>query len=121
MFPFDTILTNRIHDLERTVEIITGANSVLTNELERSKFNEANLLEKIFNLTGVNNIQRNDTKPAEIRQPIKFGKKSTSWPQLKDNLELKAREEYWSNKKKEASSDHSDSELSKLEKDVIGE
>jgi len=121
MWPFDTVLTNRIHDLERTVEIITGANSVLTTELERSKFNEANLLEKIFNLTGVNNVRSNTTKPAETRQPISFGKKSTSWPQLKENLELKAREEYWNNKKKEASSEKGSTELDSLEKDVIGE
>ena len=121
MWPFDTVLTNRIIDLERTVEIITGANSVLTTELERSKFNEANLLEKIFNLTGVNNVQRNDTKSTEARQPIHFGKKSTSWPQLKENLELKAREEYWNNKKKEASSEKGSTELDSLEKDVIGE
>lgn len=98
MWPFDSILFNRVKDLERTIEVLTGANSILTQELERNKLKEELLLEKIFNFTGLNQQGRINTGVRKEQQPINIGKKAGLWPQLKENLELKAREEYWAKK-----------------------
>src|SRR5437016_4187677 len=105
MWPFDKlkqleiyrkeleITQNRIHDLERTVEIITGQNQILTQQLEHFQASEASLLDKIFTYTGI--IKENRTQSMnEIRTPININRK-VEWPKVKQDLELKARQAYW--------------------------
>ena len=97
MWPFDTILRNRIKDLERTVEILTGANGVLTQTLENAIFDKDQLLNKLFEITGLNSSYSPRSSSSGTER-IQIGKKGIPWPQVKENLELKAREEYWRKK-----------------------
>ena len=102
----------RIRDLERSLEIITGANSILVQQLEKSQMNEEKLREKIFEMTG---ISRGTAKPqtsAASLNPINMGKR-IEWAKLKEDLETKARSEYWEEKKRKAE------EIDKLEKEVL--
>src|SRR3972149_6103450 len=100
MWPFDYIKTIRIHDLERTIEILTGANQILTQQLENAQFNEKYLQNKIFDITGVNS-QSIPSSSQNRKEPISVGKNIRSWSKTKQDLELKAREEYWNKKKTE--------------------
>lgn len=120
MWPFDKILIKRIRDLERSLEIMTGANEVLSRELDRAQTNEADLLDKIFTITGVNRVT--PPRPTEGPQDkVRIGGRSTSWPHLRENLETKAREEYWEKKKTQVESTPEEkAKLDKLEKEALG-
>lgn len=128
MWLFDRILVNRIRDLERTVEILTGANSVLSQELEKAQHNEAHLLEKIFNITGVNRFSNNGhQEQTKSSDPIRLTNRPKSWPELRQNLETQSKIQYWENKKAQEAIDKkekrvaSPEEIDKLEKDTIGD
>ncbi len=118
---FDKILLNRIKDLERTIEVMTGREQVLVKELERSQKREEDLLQKIFNLTGVNSSSNGNRNEHASVASMKIGGKSSSWPTIRENLELKAREEYWSrkNKEQEIQKDSLIEDVEKLEKETL--
>ena len=113
MWPFNSILLDRIKNLERTVEILTGANQVLTEQLNLSQVREANLLDKIFSITGVNRTAPTSSNK-ETQAPIRVSKR-VEWPKLKENLELEARKEYWAKKKEQT-----EVGIEGLEKEVLG-
>lgn len=116
-FQTNRMLQDRIKDLERTVEVITGANNVLTVELKEAKDREAKLLDKIFEVTGLNH--RNQTVRDVPRNPIPLTKRNESWPQMRENLETQAKKEYW--EKKKASQSQDQGALDILEKEVMGD
>lgn len=103
----------RIRDLERTIEIMTGANSVLSQQLEKAQLNEERLKEKIFEITGVSHSPKTpvQTSTASLK-PINIDRR-VEWAKLKDDLETKTRMEYWEEKKRKAE------ELDKLEKEIL--
>ena len=108
------ILKSRVHDLERSVEIMTGENQVLRQELERAKQKEDYYLDKIFDFVGLN--AKTETKiRIENPQMFSLGKRS-NWGQIKTKLEadahdkakeIKEKEEYWRN------------QISKTEKEIL--
>lgn len=113
MWPFDKLLTNRIKELEHTVAVLEHTNVIISQELVRTRENEADLLNKIFTITGVNRIVTPvPQKHTTSTEPIKMGGSRKSWPELKDALEVKSKEEYWSKKK-----DNTE-QIDKLEKDL---
>lgn len=129
MWPFDKLLVNKMNDLERTVEVLTGANQVLQRELDDTKIREANLLDKIFNITGVNRYSPN-IPTNQSRDPISIGNRGKPWPQVRHALEVEAKEKYWREKKeKQEKQDNINtnsegvlaSDLDKMEKDILGE
>ena len=114
MWPFDKLLYSRVQNLERTVEVLTGANGVLERELERSRNQEQLLLAKIFEFTGLNKTSQGEVGGALIRQePIKIGNKGIPWPKIKEELEIKAKREYWENKQKQKE------QIEKIEKEIL--
>lgn len=126
MWPFDKILLSRIHDLERTIEMVNGANCVLEKELNDSKLREANLLDKIFNITGVNRISNNGHQKDETKStdPIRLTNRSRSWPEVRQSLETQSRAKYWEDKKEreeiKSRKSSSPEQIDQLEQDVIG-
>ena len=117
MWPFDNILRNRIRDLERTVEILTGANGVLTQTLERAIIDKDQLLNKLFEITGLNSSSLPRSESSGTAR-IQVGRKGVTWPQVKENLELKAREEYWAKKEAERFKDK-ETPIEELEKEIL--
>lgn len=121
MWPFNLIAIlkkeleisqNRVRDLERTVESSLGANHVLSNELMEAKQREERLLQKVFDITGLN--RNTQTIPSNVvNKPIQVGPKVGNWGQVREDLEDKARREHWENKKKE-----NDAKISKLEEEI---
>lgn len=117
MWPFDLILENRVKDLEKSLELTIGYNTVLRNQLERSENREEQLLQKIFELTGINKSPV--SSPTHTGEAIQLNKIGKSWPKIKENLELKSRQEYWERKQKEKEVQNQNSEkIEQLEKEV---
>lgn len=111
------VLSSRVHDLERQVEMMTGANQILTSELDYSKRDNEMLLSKIFDFTGLNNKEK--VRIEIPQQPINIGSGKKSWPAIKENLEIKARADYWEKKKAESENKPNDT-INELEKEVLG-
>jgi hypothetical protein len=121
MWPFDKLLTNRISDLEKQVELITGQNQILTSQLEMAQAERVDLLNKIFAITGVIKFNRPISEDESVkREPIPISKRSVGWPQMKQNLEVQARAEYWEKKAKEKEAKQV-TVNEQLEKDVLGD
>jgi len=101
VWPFDKILEARIRELERTIEIVTGANNILERELGRSQSQETFLLTRLLEIGGLA-PKTPFADPGFSRQrPVAMGGKTANWRDLQQNLEMKAREEYWEQRKKE--------------------
>ena len=117
-FETNNILKNRVRDLEGHNETLLGANQVLREELERSQRKEELLLEKIFELTGIN---RKESKLSlGINKPVQVGGGSQNWGQLKHKLEANSTQQYWEAKKRneEAKESSLSSNVEQLEKDL---
>lgn len=113
----DKILLDRIKDLERTIEVLTGANGILERELEKSQSSERELKEKIFEFTGLTHTTSPIQKEIN-RDPIRLTKQ-VSWPNIRNTLEIKARENYWASKKKDQeASDGVTEKIDELEKAI---
>jgi TolA-binding protein len=97
-FRTNLALQDRIHDLEGQIENLIGANNILTTQLNLAQSREANLLEKIFDITGVNKQKQVITSNPKMPDMIQLAKKGTPWAKVRANLEMKAQEEYWNNK-----------------------
>lgn len=108
---------SKVHDLERTVEVLTGANGVLITELEQTKIREAHLLSKIFDFTGLNKNTKEETQPVH-RDPINIGNGKKPWPAVKEALELESRRKYWEAKGKKEPSQET---ISKTEEELLSE
>lgn len=96
-----SIRDNRIKDLERLVESLTGEGNILRESLQRAQLKEDELLNKIFELTGVNKKSSviQDKPPSD--QFISMGKRGTPWNQVRAKLEKDSLEAYWQQKKLE--------------------
>ena len=93
------LLQDKIDDLNRHTETLQGASYVLERELNKAQMQEQNLLNKIFQLTGLVEQKREvigtaKTDLSSIAQP-------SSWSQVKRSLEQTAQEKYWIKKKQE--------------------
>jgi hypothetical protein len=90
----------RIKDLEQTAEALIGANSILERELEKAQVKEGKLLEKVFQISGIGekSTQPVAPNPSEFRNLAKHG---TSWNKVRQSLESKSMEDYWTKKKAE--------------------
>jgi len=99
-FTTNKTLRNRIHDLERTIEILTGTNNILERELGESKGKEERLLEKVFQVAGISDKKSQDIKvPPSPDNFISMGRKGLPWAKAREVLETKALENYWEAKK----------------------
>jgi len=110
-------LRQRIVDLEKLSESLLSSNRALMNQLSESKQERDALLQKIFDLTGVNQ-RRVD---AVNSPPTPITNRTGNWGQVKQILELKAREEYWLNKRKEDETRRTsslDKDIENLEKEI---
>lgn len=96
MWLFDTILLKRIELLEKLNENLIGANSVLEEQLNKSQFREQQLLQKVFELSGVDSKKREVVR--ETSEPIQVGGRRTNWHVTKQILENKLKEDYWRGK-----------------------
>lgn len=98
MWPFDKVLLGTIASLEKSNEVLIGVNSILERELKKSEDREKILQDKLFEVTGINKSQQ---IPISVgpQKPINLHKKTSNWFDVKNSLEIKAREEYWNQKK----------------------
>jgi predicted RNase H-like nuclease (RuvC/YqgF family) len=88
-----SIRENRIKDLERTIEQFQGTNSILERELEKAQIQEQNLLNKIFELTGVNKKENIRVEiPSNKTDFINLARKGANWQTVREQLEKKT---YW--------------------------
>ena len=124
MWPFDKILEARIKELERTVEIVSGANSVLERELGRAQSQETFLMTRLLEIGGLapRTLQNNYSGP---KAPIQMQGKVAGWSQMRQNLEDNSRREYWEKKKRDQDIKEfgdvadRDRELAEFEKELL--
>ena len=120
MWPFNSILLNRIKDLERNNESLIGANQVLSAQLEKAEQREATLQAKLFEVSGITERVRVGTAEVKQSQPIKLHQKTSNWNGIKESLEAKTKREYWEGKKRESESkDKVNVIVDELEKEVL--
>jgi hypothetical protein len=84
----------RLMTLERNAEAYLGANNVLEKELEKAQIRENRLLEKVFQIMGI----EERIKPKIATNPNEFmnlAGSGASWPKVRESLELKGRKAYW--------------------------
>lgn len=111
-FASKSALINRIRELERNAEILTGANQVLREQLDLARVNENKFFEKLLDVLGVNHPINRNLQPVP-QSPINVGKQVKTWPKVREDLETKARLEYWEKKR-----ESQDKEIKNLEEEM---
>lgn len=88
------IANNRIHDLELSNERLISQIQVLQESLTNEQNNNSHLLNKIFDLTGIN---KNENKQVTVpsNKPIQIGGQRLNWPAARQTLEQKSVEEHF--------------------------
>lgn len=113
--PKVAILENRIKDLESINIALLSENSFLRSEVQDVKRSNSDLLEKIFNISGINKVM--DSAPQTINQRVPINTRR-GWAAERMILENKAKEDYWLKKKAEVESQSGKVEIEKLETEV---
>ena len=94
------IITIKLRDSEILSERLIGENARLCMELEKAQHQSSVLLEKIFELTGINkNKQIYPEINPVANKPFNVGKRGIDWAKTKQTLEQQAQEKYWTDKK----------------------
>ena len=91
------MLRERIKDLEHQNEILMGANQVLQEQLKLSQVKEGELLNKVFEVAGINKKEQVIPSKQNFNM-IQLAKRGIPWSQVRHNLEMQAQEEYWKKK-----------------------
>jgi len=93
------ILLDRIKDLERTIESLQGANSILERELSRANGEKDKLLNKLFEVTGINKREREPAPQQPVVNFSRMARTGKNWAEVRATLENNALEKYWEQKK----------------------
>lgn len=101
------IRSTEIKNLGRTLEVQIGRCQVLEESLQRAQQKEDSLLQKIFELTGVNKrvSQAVDaTVPPQLNKAVDFirmAKSGLSWNKVREKIENDARAKAWEQRAEE--------------------
>lgn len=123
MFSTYKTLQNRIRELELLNETLLGKNYILERELDKAQNDALEFRMKLFEVIGLGPMKPLAPEiqgPKIQRDPIQVGNRKTpSWPQVRETLEVQARREYWEKKNKKPEDKNLEGELDKLEKEVF--
>lgn len=119
----NSTLRERIKDLEKSLESHLGQTQILSEQLKKAEERERILQEKLFEVSGITPREKLGTASPIQRNPIRTHQKTSNWKDIQTNLELAAREEYWSKKKQEESQSSVDrsKDIDLLEAEVLNE
>lgn len=103
-------LESQIEDLKDIVNALQSENNFKTEEIVRLREDNKDLLNKIFEVTGIQKADVNFQMPNTAPRAINTSR-SSSWALQKQKLESEASLKYWEGKRAAA-------EIEKLEKEV---